>query len=256
MVDMDPRIQERRIEILRAKGKRRLRVVLLIVSLVLLIIGGVVVTKSSLLDVDSIIVKGADSELANLIEEQSGIRKSTPLLEVNSRSAISRIKQIPQIKSARISKSFGGDVTINVTLRSPVAAASDKDSWVLLDSDGRVVDRILELPFGYPVVEGLEKPLEIGKSVSEQGLSAIDLAKNLPPILAADISSIQVGETLELNLYGEGKVLFGDTSNRTEKILAVATILEQADLNDLVHVDVRAPRNPVVCRSQECSYDS
>ena len=68
MVDMDPRIQERRIEILRAKGKRRLRVVLLIVSLVLLIIGGVVVTKSSLLDVDSIIVKGADSELANLIE--------------------------------------------------------------------------------------------------------------------------------------------------------------------------------------------
>ena len=187
MVDMDPRIRERRIEILRAKGKRRLRVVLLLVSLILLIIGGVVVTKSSLLDVDSIIVKGADSELANLIEEQSGIRKSTPLLEVNSRSAISRIKQIPQIKSARISKSFGGDVTINVTLRSPVAAASDKDSWVLLDSDGRVVDRILELPFGYPVVEGLEKPLEIGKSVSEQGLSAIDLAKNLPPILAADI---------------------------------------------------------------------
>ena len=69
MVDMDPRIRERRIEILRAKGKRRLRVVLLLVSLIMLIIGGVVVTKSSLLDVDSIIVKGADSELANLIED-------------------------------------------------------------------------------------------------------------------------------------------------------------------------------------------
>ena len=256
MVNMDPRIQERRIEILRAKGKRRLRFVLLAISLLLLTLGGVVVTKSSLLDVDRIIINGVDGEFAALVEEQSNIRKSTPLLEVNSSRALREIKKIPQIKSARINKSFNGTLTITVTTRTPVVATSDGSAWLLLDEEGRVVDRILELPFGYPVIEGIDQPLLMGEWVSEQVLPAIELAMDLPPILAANISSVQIGEMLELNLFGEGKVLFGDGSSQNEKILAAATILEKADLDNLIHIDVRAPRNPVLCRSRDCSYAS
>jgi len=256
MADMDPRIQERRIEILRSKGKRRLRIVLLVVSLLLLTLGGVIVTKSSLLDVDKIVINGVDGELAVLVGEQSNIRKSIPLLEVNASDAIRGIEKIPQIKTARINKSFNGTLTITVTKRTPVVAANDGNSWVLLDEEGRVVDRVLELPFGYPVVDGLNESPQMGEWVSDQALPAIELAMNLPPVLAANISSVQIGETLELNLFGEGKVLFGDGNNQNEKILAVATILEKADLNNLVHIDVRAPKNPVLCRSAECSYAS
>ena len=111
MAGMDPRIQERRIEILRAKGKKRLRIVLLVVSLLLLTLGGVIVTKSSLLDIDQIVVNGVDGELAVLVSEQSNIQKSTPLLEVNSSDAIRGIEKIPQIKTARISKSFNGTLS-------------------------------------------------------------------------------------------------------------------------------------------------
>ncbi len=256
MADMDPRIQERRIEILRAKGKKRLRIVLLVVSLLLLTLGGVIVTKSSLLDVDQIVVNGADGELAVLVSEQSNIQKSTPLLEVNGSDAIRAIEKIPQIKTARISKSFNGTLTITVTKRTPVVASNVGSSWVLLDEEGRVVDRVLELPFNYPVLDGLNDPPQMGEWVSDQVLPAIELAVNLPPILAANVSSVQIGEMLELNLFGEGKVLFGDGSNQNEKILAAATILEKADLNNLVHIDVRAPKNPVLCRSTECSYAS
>ena len=256
MADMDPRIQERRIEILRAKGKKRLRIVLLVVSLLLLTLGGVIVTKSSLLDIDQIVINGADGELAVLISEQSNIRKSTPLLEVNSSGAIRGIEKIPQIKTARISKSFNGTLTITVTKRTAVVASHDGGSWVLFDQEGRVVDRVLELPFGYPVIDGLNESPQMGEWVSDQALPAIELAMNLPPILVANISSVQIGEALELNLFGEGKILFGDVNNQNEKILAAATILEKADLTDLVHIDVRAPKNPVLCRSSECSYAS
>ena len=93
MADMDPRIQERRIEILRAKGKKRLRIVLLVVSLLLLTLGGVIVTKSSLLDIDQIVINGADGELAVHVTEQSNIQKSTPLLEVNSSGAVRGIEK-------------------------------------------------------------------------------------------------------------------------------------------------------------------
>ena len=76
MVDIDPRIQERRIEIIRARGKRRLRVLLTIVVLGLLSVGGILLSKSSLLDVDEVVVVGADSELEELIVNAANIPES------------------------------------------------------------------------------------------------------------------------------------------------------------------------------------
>ena len=92
--------------------------------------------------------------------------------------------------------------------------------------------------------------------IRDRVLPVIDLALNLPAILAVDISTIEIGDTVDLLLYGEGKVLFGDANNIDAKVLAAATILRQADLDNLVHIDVRAPKNPVLCRSKECSYAS
>ncbi len=253
---MDPKIQERRIEILRAKGRRRLRVVLLIASLILLAIGGVVITKSSLLDVDEIVIKGADTELETIIRNQTNSIISKPLLEVNSSSAVERIEKIPKVKTVKISKSFNGTLTIHVTTRMPVIAMNDQDSWILLDDEGRALKRMLELPHGYLVIAGVADVPNVGEWVLEQVLPVIDLALNLPAILAADISTIEIGDMVELLLYGEGKVLFGDTKNIDAKVLAAATILSQADLDNLVHIDVRAPKNPVLCRSKECSYPS
>ena len=253
---MDPKIQERRIEILRAKGRRRLRVVLLVASLILLAIGGVAITKSSLLDVDEIVIKGADKELETVIRNQTSSLISEPLLEVNGRSAIKRIEKIPKVKTAKISKSFNGTLTIHITTRTPVIAMNDQGSWILLDDEGRALKRMLELPHGYLVIAGVADVPKVGEWAFEQVLPVIDLALNLPAILAVDISTIEIGDTVDLLLYGEGKVLFGDANNIDAKVLAAATILRQADLDNLVHIDVRAPKNPVLCRSKECSYAS
>ena len=57
-------------------------------------------------------------------------------------------------------------------------------------------------------------------------------------------------------LYGEGKILFGDSEELESKILAASTIRDQVDLTELIHIDVRTPDKPVLCRSFECSYDS
>ena len=67
MTDIDPRIQERRIEIIRAKGKKRLRMLLMLVLLILISLAAVLISKSSLLDVNEVVVIGVDSELEELI---------------------------------------------------------------------------------------------------------------------------------------------------------------------------------------------
>lgn len=258
MVEINPRIQERRIEIIRAKGKRRLRILLTVVLSVLLSLAAVLISKSSLLDVDEVVVVGADSELEELIVAIANIPKSKPILEVDTQSIMERIKRIPNVKGAKVSRSFGGKVTISVTLRKPSVLLSNLGEWFLVDLDGRVLERVSELPpnLEYPIVEGNFDGLKVGEWVPEQALYAIELAANLPSVLLADISFVSTNEGIELMLFGEGKILFGDNEALESKILAASTILEQVDLAELIHIDVRTPDKPVLCRAVECSYDS
>ena len=258
MVESNHRIQERRIEIIRAKGKRRLRILLTVVLSVLLSLAAVLISKSSLLDVDEVVVVGADSELEELIVAIANIPKSKPILEVDTQSIMERIKRIPNVKGAKVSRSFGGKVTISVTLRKPSVLLSNLGEWFLVDLDGRVLERVSELPpnLEYPIVEGNFDDLKVGEWVPEQALYAIELAANLPSVLLADISFVSTNEGIELMLFGEGKILFGDNEALESKILAASTILEQVDLAELIHIDVRTPDKPVLCRTVECSYDS
>ena len=258
MVDIDPRIQERRIEIIRAKGKRRLRMLLMAVLLVLLLLAAVLISKSSLLDVDEVVVVGVDSQLEELIVTVANIPKSKPLLEVDTEAISTRIKKIPSVRDAKVSRSFGGKVTISVMLREPSVLLSNLGQWFLIDLDGRVLERVPELPpnLEYPIVEGNFDNLKVGEWVPDQALFAIELAANLPPVLLADISFVSLSEGIELILFGEGKILFGDDQALVSKILAASTILDQVDLAELIHIDVRTPDKPVLCRSSECSYDS
>ena len=258
MVDIDPRIQERRIEIIRAKGKRRLRMLLMAVLLVLLLLAAVLISKSSLLDVDEVVVVGVDSQLEELIVTVANIPKSKPLLEIDTQAISTRIKKIPSVRDAKVSRSFGGKVTISVMLREPSVLLSNLGQWFLIDLDGRVLERVPELPpnLEYPIVEGNFDNLKVGEWVPDQALFAIELAANLPPVLLADISFVSLSEGIELILFGEGKILFGDDQALVSKILAASTILDQVDLAELIHIDVRTPDKPVLCRSSECSYDS
>ena len=225
---------------------------------VLLSLAAVLISKSSLLDVDEVVVVGADSELEELIVAIANIPKSKPILEVDTQSILERIKRIPNVKGAKVSRSFGGKVTISVTLRKPSVLLSNLGEWFLVDLDGRVLERVSELPpnLEYPIVEGNFDDLKVGEWVPEQALYAIELAANLPSVLLADISFVSTNEGIELMLFGEGKILFGDNEALESKILAASTILEQVDLAELIHIDVRTPDKPVLCRTVECSYDS
>ena len=258
MAEIDPRIQERRIEIIRAKGKRRLRILLMFILLILLSVAGLFISKSSLLDVDEIVIVGAEGELAEAILNQANISKSKPILEVDVTAVTSRIEEIPYINEARINRSFGGKITISVSLRKPTVVLQNFGDWLLIDSEGRLLERISEMSpsLRYPVIEGNFSDLQIGEWLPEQALSAVELANNLPPVLLADTSSILPGEEIELVLFGQGKVLFGNNQALESKIVAVSTILEQVSLAGLIHIDVRTPDKPVLCRSLECSYDS
>ncbi len=253
---MDPRIQSRRIDVMRAKGRRRLRLLLLIIAVLSLGVGGYFLSKSSLFDVDEIVIEGVSTELEGEVREAADINKGKPLLEVNSSSSSKRIEAIPWVREARISRSWGGTITIRVSTREPVAAFLSEEGWVVVDIEGRVLDKDDELPYDLLPIEEEVGSLSIGEWAPEQVIPLIQVAGTISTELTGDVSSIKGGNQIELLLFGGGKILFGDSSDIEEKALAAATILSQVDQSSVLHIDVRAPLTPVLCRDPSCSYPS
>ncbi|MDG2300857.1 MAG: FtsQ-type POTRA domain-containing protein [Acidimicrobiales bacterium] len=253
---MDPRIQSRRIDVMRAKGRRRLRVLLLGVTIVSLGIGGYFLSKSSLFDVDEVVIDGVSGELKEEVMKVAGIPKGIPLLEVNGSASSRRIEEISWIKEARVSRSFGGTVTIRVSTRNPVAAFENEDGWLVVDIEGRVLQKKEILPYSLVPIEGeIGNPTE-GEWVPEQVIPLIQVAGTISPELSGDLSSIKGNDQIELLLFGGGKILFGDSTEVEAKVVAAETILTQVDQSSVLHIDVRAPLTPVLCRDLSCSYPS
>ncbi len=253
---MDPRIQSRRIDVMRAKGRRRLRVLLLGVTIISLAVGGYFLSKSSLFDVDEIVVEGVAGELAAEVLRQSKVEKGKPLLEVDSSAISNRIEEIPWVKQARISRSWGGTITIRVSTRDPVAAFKNSEGWLIVDIEGRVLQKEKTLPYFLVPIEEEIGSLTLGEWAPEQVIPLIKVAGTISSELTGDISSIKGKDQIELLLFGGGKILFGDSTDIEGKVVAAATILSQVDQSSVLHIDVRAPLTPVLCRTPSCSYPS
>ena len=70
------------------------------ILLALLSLAALLISKSSLLDVDEVVVLGADSELEELIVSVANIPKSKPLLEIDTQAISTRINKIPTDRDA------------------------------------------------------------------------------------------------------------------------------------------------------------
>jgi hypothetical protein len=221
-----------------------------------LVVGAYLASQSAFLDVDEVLVIGVSGSQVEEILAVAEIPKGKPLLEVNSSSSAHKIEEIPWVDEARVSRSFGGSVTIQVTTRKPVAAFEREGRWLLVDIEGRALEEVQILPFDLLPIVADDMNVSIGEWVPEQVIPPIEVAAGISLELVADVSYIKGDTSLELFLFGGGKILFGDTDDLETKVLAAATLLSQVDQSSVLHVDVRAPLTPVLCRDPSCSYPS
>ncbi len=252
---MDPRLRARRIEVMRVRGRKRLWVLIALVSLILATLGGWwVVMKSPLLDVDRVNVTGAEHTSVAAIVEASGVTNGQPLVEVDGSTARLAIADLPWVQSVTSDRSLGGDVEFVVVERQPVAAMRGTESWLLVDRDGRVLDTAEDVPVGLLTVGGSRWQVAPGGWIGESALSALDVAALLPAGLQPKVASVQtVSDGLELVLFGGGRVILGDSSELDQKFLSALTLLVRLDISCLDRIDVRAPSVPVLTRVDDCS---
>lgn len=258
-ISMDPRLQARRIEVLRLRGRRRLRVMALVVALLATAVGiWWLIERSPLFDVDEVSVSGATRTSVDRMVEVAGVRKGEPLVEVDMSQAKGAIASLPWVDEVTASRSVTGEVSFAVTERVPVAVLPGAEGWLVVDSNGRVLEVSDALDAGLVVVDGSRWNAQPGGWIGESALPALEVASLLPSGLRPKVASIQVvdhgvTEQLELVLFGGGTVLLGDTDELDDKFLSALTMLVRVDLRCVDEIDVRAPAVPVLTRIDECS---
>ena len=129
---MDPRVRARRIEVARSHGRRRFRRLMALTMVTVLVLGALALSRSPLLDVDSVTVAGADRSGAAAVRTAAGIDRHQAMTSIDLDATRARIDRLPWVQRASVSRHWPGTVRLAVVERTPVAIAGEGSGAVLI----------------------------------------------------------------------------------------------------------------------------
>ncbi|HET6793423.1 MAG TPA: cell division protein FtsQ/DivIB [Acidimicrobiales bacterium] len=243
---MDPRIRQRRIEVTRIQGRRRLKVLVAFVGTFLA--GGVALAlvHSPWLSVGQVRVEGVSgAQGAAVAVEVSGLAHR-PMIEVSGSSTAARVARLPWVAGVRVWRSWPRTVVVAVAARRAVAQVAHGPLWSQLDAGGRV---IAEGPqTALPVLDGVAGAAP-GRVVRGHG-DELALAARLPSAVAPRVTRIGSGTDggPDLWLSSGAEVLLGPPGGTAAELSALQTVLAEVDMTGVTQVDLRLPDQPVLTR--------
>lgn len=159
---IDPRIQQRRVEVRRLASRRRVQVGAAALGAAAVVAAIVVVLQSSLVGIRHLDVTGTDGHRKAAVAAAGGVRASEPLVRVRPSAVEARLQRLPWVASARVRRSWPSTLRIAIVPRRAVAqvpvGASPSGPVVLVDVTGRVIRRAAAPVSGLPIVLGAGRP--------------------------------------------------------------------------------------------------
>ena len=252
-VAIDPRIRSRRIHVRRSAGRRRLKRLTQALALVALVVLAFAATRTPLLDVDRVLVRGVEGPRAEAVRAAAAVSSDQPLASLDTGAVAARVEDLPWVASAEVSRSWPATVRVRVTEREVAAAVQVTENHVaLVDAEGYVVaieeGGTTDAPL---VLRGIEGPVAEGRRLDGDAREALVLAVAVADRMPGAVASVSTD--LEAELADGGVVRFGSTEDLEEKITAVKTVLSDVDTACMALLDVRVPGSPALTRNQGCS---
>jgi cell division protein FtsQ len=245
---LHPRIRARRVAVTRARGRRRLRV-LVVLGVVLGALALVLaVLYSGLFSARHLSVRGSVHTTSAAVLGAAGLTSHPPLIDVDPGAAAARVEQLPWVAGAVVGVHWPDTVTVTVTERVPAAVVSRPGGVALVDVHGRVLTWTRSAPAG---LVDLGAPGAVGPPGTVLGGAArpgLDLVGALPVALAARVGAVHVGARGDLSLeLGKGVgAEIGQDVNLGAKLEALASVLAGAPPKGPAWIDVSVPDEPTV----------
>jgi cell division protein FtsQ len=254
-IGIDPRLRARRVAVVRAEGRRRLRILLALVGVATIVGAAWTLTQSAFLDVDQVRVAGAEGPDAELIRQTAGIVQGEALIDVDIAAVEARLATLPWVKDADVRRDWPGTLVVSVTERNPVAVLPSGTEVALLDEEGVVIGRepsstdaaVAALPMiAVPLSVAIgEAELSAGPGLAVVAALTADLR---PWVAAVLVDDGDVG----IELVGGAKVTMGPPVRLDDKVSAVRAVLAGVDLACITTIDVIAPDQTTVRRDPRC----
>lgn len=248
----DPRIHERRVEVARAAGRRRLRI--LLGSLVVVLVGvlGLLVLHSSLFAVRRVTVVGAPSVDRAAVLAAAGLGTHPPLVDVDTAAVAARVAALPQVASAEVHVEWPSGVEIVLSERRPAAVAAagpgPAAGWAVLDATGHVLQRVATRPAGLPLVTPAVPPGPPGSVLPPAASPLLATATALPPLLVPQVESVGYASagSIVLRMHGPLTVVIGSDSYLHQKLDSLSILLEDVATRGIATIDLSVPSAPVL----------
>jgi cell division protein FtsQ len=193
------------------------------------VIGGLVVVLgglavwvfyfSSLLAVTGVRVTGIDTVPEATITQVAAAPIGEPLAKVNLGTIADRVRTLPAVADAQVTRAWPNRLEIVVTERVPVVVVTDGQKFELVDATGVSFKSVPTRP------DGLPEALVVGARRDVTIRSVVTVSAALPIALRAEVSSISAAspDSITLNLGSGVKVVWGssDDSERKAEVLSV-----------------------------------
>ncbi|MXW95191.1 MAG: FtsQ-type POTRA domain-containing protein [Acidimicrobiaceae bacterium] len=270
-VTVDPRMKARRVAVLRAEGRRRLRILLVALGVALAAAAAWGVSLTPLLDVDRMAVSGADpAERAEIIESAQ-LSVGTPMVFLDVDDAQRSIAALPWVRSARVWRDWPATVRIAVERRVPAAVVPARGGrTALVDAHGYAIGwgpgpagpdaqaGDADPAGGSPVAGLPHVSVPFSGRLGDIHTSAdgpLAVVAAMPDDLRAWVETVTLEQgqnRMGLELIGGATAVLGDPVLIDAKVSALRAVLAAADLACITTIDVTMPDLATVTRHHPC----
>ncbi|HEX6311341.1 MAG TPA: FtsQ-type POTRA domain-containing protein [Acidimicrobiia bacterium] len=242
---IDPRIRARRAAVMRAQGRRRLRLLVAATAAATIVAGGWLLVNSAALDVDRIVVRGAADPVAAEVRAAAGVAGGDALLLLDAGDVERRIEAVPAVLDARVERDLPDALRITVVERTPAAWAARGDGSVaVLDRTGRVIAAATTPP-ALPEIRGLER-VPVPGAAGAGSRDGAGVVAELPGELGSRVVAVVVGGgAVALELDDGVEVRLGRPRDLARKGRTAVAVLAASGEAPVAYVDVRVPAAPV-----------
>lgn len=254
---VEPRLQQRRLEVLHEERAQRRRSLVLLVVAIGVVGALVAVGFSPLLDVDRVVVEGTDHLEADRIVDASGIEVGDPMVALDLDEARDALRAVPGVRSAHLEREWPSTVRITLTEERPAALALFSTGPGIVATTGRLLDGdtfpsdgLLPLVVeGDVQLDGSEDLPEVPEDVLVAAMALHRMDEGLRSRVAS--ATLHEAGTLSFALDDGATVRIGPLEDLPAKLGAVEAVLAQVHPECWEVIDVREPTRVTVSRSCE-----
>ena len=255
---VDPRFRRRWAEARREEGRRRLRIVAVLLGGVALVAGGFGLLHSPLFTVKNVVVVGnAHTPRAEVIAAAGLDGGHALMVNAGPAAAARAIEALPWVGTVSFTRHWPWTVQITVQERAPAAIVAAAGGPEVVDRTGRVLEVLgpHERRPLLPVVDGTRGAPPGWRVSAAPGTTGAELddllaaASVASPALAGRNLVLAYSRRLGLVAYAGATrtlVLLGDPSQMERKLAVLAELGRAVNLSGYSQVDLIVPERPAL----------